>query len=166
MEPSRWLTLGISVFSFLISLSTWIYTFATQRKRFSVKVLFFRTSGFSAYMFLSIENKSRLPIAITNFSLLFDSGVTANCTPIPKEVISARDNQNRPIPGARKDSTALPIQIASLGAAPCIVLFEDIPEEIPLSSMHLNLRISTNRGRIAKIKLQLPQDWASRTDIP
>ena len=63
-------------------------------------------------------------------------------------------------------STAMPIQLSALESVSCIVLFEDIPEAVPLSATLLTFQISTNRGRIAKRKLELPQDWSDQKEIP
>ena len=62
-------------------------------------------------------------------------------------------------------STAMPIQLQSLGGAMILVLFESLPEAVPTDATSLNLVICTNRGRPRKMKLSLPVGWADPRNI-
>lgn len=160
-----WITFGIAVASFLMSLPSWIYTFIAQRKRLSFKIQAFKYKENLAYMYLMIENRSRLPVSITGISLEQGESRTP-CAPIPKTVSSTIMKTAGNTDVVYHYSTAMPIQLSALESVSCIVLFEDIPEAVPLSAKLLTFQISTNRGRIAKRKLELPQDWSDQKEIP
>ena len=160
------IALWISIISFLMSFASWVRTFITEMNRLRFSIQSFHSKGSTAYMFLMIENRSRLPVAISQISLIID-GKSVNCEPFSKEVITGTKKvKKNTVETTPMCSAPLPIQIAGLSSMSCIVLFEDIPSEIPSLSTHLNFEVSTNRGRKAKTKLQLPAGWAGRTDIP
>ena len=160
-----WVTFGIAVAGFLMSLASWFHTFITQRKRLSFKIQLFRYKEDSAYMYLMIENRSRLPVSITGISLKQGKSKTP-CVQIPKTVSSTTRKTAGNTDVVYQYSTAIPIQLSALESVSCIVLFEGIPEAVPPSATHLTFQISTNRGRIAKRKLQLPQGWSGQKEIP
>lgn len=160
------IALWISVISFLMSAASWVRTFIVERKCLRFSVQSFHSKGRTAYMFLMIENCSRLPIAVSQVAMEIDEKIV-NCVPFAKEVITGTKTVGgRVIEKAPMCSAPLPIQIAGLSSTSCIVLFEDIPSEIPRLSTHLNFEVSTNRGRKVKTTLQLPEGWADRTEIP
>lgn len=160
------LALQISVISFLMSLTSWIRVFFVERKNIRLSIQFFRKKNRTAYMYLMIENKSRLPIAVSNIEMV-QGNKKIGCVQISKEVITNIKKAGGKIIGISPVySTQLPVQMSGLSAVSCIVLFEDIPLEIPPTSTHLNFEVSTNRGKKVKKKLQLPAGWASRNDIP
>lgn len=160
------IALWISVISFLMSSASWVRTFIVERKYLRFSVQSFHSKGHTAYMFLVVENCSRLPIAISQIAMDIGEKIV-NCVPFAKEVITGTKTvSGRVVEKAPMCSAPLPIQIAGLSSTSCIVLFEDIPSEIPRLSTHLSFEVSTNRGGKVKTKLQLPVGWADRTDIP
>lgn len=161
----NWVTFGIAVAGFLMSLGSWIYTFVTQRKRLSFKIQVFKYKENLAYMYLMIENRSRLPVSITGIFLKQGKNRTS-CTQIPKTVLSTTRKTACNTDVVYQYSTAIPIQLSSLESVSCIVLFEDIPEVVQSSATHLTFQISTNRGRKVKRKLALPQDWNDQNGTP
>lgn len=160
------LSVWVASISFVMSLVTWIRTFIVEHKNIKLKVQFFRTKNCTAYMFLLVENKSRLPIAISDI-ILRQGKECIHCRPFPTEIITGNRKVNgKVVEKPPKCSDSIPIQLNGLSSKSCIVLFEDIPTDIPPTSTHLNFEVSTNRGMRAKRKLQLPEEWASQTDIP
>lgn len=149
-----------------MSFASWVRTFVTERNRLRFSIQSFHSKGFTSYMFLMIENRSRLPVAISQISMIV-SGKRVNCVPFAKEVISGIKKVNgNSVEKPPMCSAPIPIQLSGLSSTSCIVLFEGIPSEIPRTATHLNFEVSTNRGRKAKTKLQLPEGWAARIDIP
>ena len=160
-----WVTFGIAIAGFLMSLGSWVHTFITQRKRLSFKIQFFRYKENSAYMYLMIENRSRLPVSITGIALKQSKSIVP-CVQIPKTVSSTTRKTAGNTDVVYQYSTAIPIQLSALESVSCIVLFEGIPEVVPPSATHLTFQISTNRGRKVKRKLALPQDWHDQKGTP
>lgn len=160
------LSVWIASISFVMSLVTWIRTFIVEHKNIKIKVQFFRVKEHTAYMFLLVENKSRLPIAISDI-VLRQGKERIHCRPFPTEIITRTLKVNgKVVEKPPKCSDSIPVQLNGLSSKSCIVLFEDIPEEILPTSTRLNFEVSTNRGMRVKRKLQLPEEWASQTDIP
>lgn len=155
------IALWISVITFVMSAASWIRVFLVERRRLRFTVQLFKAREHTAYMVLMIENKSRMPIAISRISLKLN-GKLADCTPFPAKVIGTKSADVE----TSTYSAKIPIQLDGLSSTSCIVLFEDIPSEIPSLSTHLNFEVLTNRGRTVKKTLQLPQGWASREYIP
>ena len=160
------IALWISVISFIMSAASWVRTFIVERKCLRFSVQSFHSSGHTAYMFLMIENCSRLPVAVSQISMNLDKEII-NCVPFETEVITGTKTiSGKVVEKPPMCSAPLPIQLAGLSSTTCIVLFEDIPSEIPRLATHLNFEVLTNRGMKVKTKLQLPEGWASRTEIP
>ena len=160
------IALWVSVISFLMSAASWVRTFIVERKCLRFSVQSFHSKGRTAYMFLLIENCSRLPVAVSQISMKFGKKII-NCVPFETEVITrVKTVSGEVIEKPPMCSAPLPIQLAGLSSTSCIVLFEDIPSEIPRLATHLNFEVSTNRGRKVKTTLQLPEGWADRTEIP
>lgn len=165
MSTIDWVTFWIAVAGFMMSLASWVHTFITQRKKLAFKIQFFRNKEKLAYMYLMIENRSRLPISITGIFLMLGGNKTP-CAQIPKVVTSTKRKTASTTDVTYQCSTAIPIQLSSLESASCIVLFEDIPVDVPPFATHLTFQISTNRGRRVKKKLELPRGWVDQKDIP
>lgn len=160
------ISVWIASISFVMSLVTWIRTFIVEHKNIKLKVQFFRANDRTAYMFLLVENKSRLPIAISDI-IIRQGKERAHCCPFPTEIITGqRKVSGKLIEKPPKCSDSIPIQLNGLSSKSCIVLFEDIPLAIPQTSTHLNFEVLTNRGMKVRKKLPLPEGWASRNDIP
>lgn len=158
------ITLAIAIAGFLLSLSSWVYTFATQRKNIKVKLLSFQASDTTAYSHVMFVNYSRLAIAITDICLTFGKE-TVHCSALPTWTYTFT-KKDRSTGTSHKDffSTKLPIEISPLGAANCLVLFQALPRTIPQTATHLSLVICTNRGRAARMTLPLPPGWAGQNN--
>lgn len=159
-------TFLIAVAGFAMSMASWVHTFVTQRKKFDVEIVAAKSYADVTYLHLIIQNKSRLPVAITRISLLLN-GMWFNCTPIPVMVSATeRKRGSEVIKRTEEYSTALPIQLSSLGATNCLVLFEGLPYLPSDDATHLTLSIYTNRGKAVKRSLELPAEWASQRKVP
>lgn len=170
-------TLWISLVSLALSMSTWVRTFIAEHRRLRFSIQLLQAKDGTAYMRLVIENKSRLPIAISKITLLQKRSSShlgkicfgynrTDCAFFPKEVVI----RVKRIHGKYEDlppiySESLPISLDGLSSKSCIVLFEDIPEAIPQTATHLTLEILTNRGMTTRKKLRLPTEWVSHNDI-
>lgn len=155
------ITFVIAVAGFLMSLATWVKDFVSQRKNLAGRILGIKSYANVTYMDLALENRSRLPIAITHFRLLLGEKIF-DCAPLPT-LVSAKEQRrgNELVKRTEEYSTALPIQLLSLGATNCLVLFERLPVLPPNDATHLTLLIGTNRGKEVRMTLPLPEGWAS-----
>ena len=142
----EWITFGIAVAGFLMSLATWIHTFLSQRKNIRIRITECKSDDEITLCFVHIENKSRLPIAITRIVLLSEQN-EVDCVPFPtwglddtrrsgKEIISRKSYY----------SMQMPIAISALGAVSGYVLFQSDQRMIPDDAKLLNLKVYTNRG--------------------
>ena len=155
-------TFIIAIVGFLLSLTSWIKDFVTQRVRLDVRISAANANSScpGIFCFLAIANRSRLPILITNIEIAQSGGQTA-CVPVPKRVLEHTRTIGKEVVERRSEySTAMPVQLQSLGGAMILVLFESLPEAIPTDATSLNLVICTNRGKPKRMTLPLPKDWA------
>lgn len=161
MSIMDWITFGIAVAGFLMSLATWVKDFITQRKHIEGKVLNIKSYQSVTYIDLLIENRSRLPISITDISLFLGDSAY-RCTPLPKLILEhTKSRKGEVYERTMKYSTPMPIQISNLGATTVVALFEGMKRLPPDDATHLNLSISTNRGSPVKMTLELPEGWAA-----
>lgn len=158
----NWITFGIAVVSFFMSLASWIKDFITQRKHIECKILEIKSYQDITFFRMIIENRSRLPIAIARMILVVNDK-KFDCTLKPT-IISEQVRRVRKEVIDRKTefSQAFPIQLLELGAINGIILFEKMQELPENSATHLTFLISTNRGNPMKMILELPEGWASQ----
>lgn len=160
-------TFVIAIAGFLLSLTSWIKDFITQRVRLDVRISAANANSRrpGIFCYLAITNRSRLPITITNIVLDQESGQTA-CVAVPKHVIErTRKEGNIVVDRQSERSTAMPVQLQSLGGAMILVLFESLPEAVQTDATSLNLVICTNRGKPRKMTLPLPMGWNDPRNI-
>ena len=154
------LTLIIAIAGFLMSLISWVRDIVTQRVRLDVQITGANTNtknpGLLCY--LSIVNRSRLPITITSLAIS-QSEVLTYCVPVPKRVLEHTHKiGNTVVEYKSAYSTPLPIQLQGLGGMLVLTQFEGLQEAIQTDSKSLNLVVYTNRGRPKKMTLQLPEE--------
>ena len=160
-------TFVIAIAGFLLSLTSWIKDFVTQRVRLDVQITTAgRNEALSAiFCYFAIANRSRLPISITNIELS-QPGTQIACVPVPKLVFEGLRKEGSYVVERRPEySTAMPVQIQSLGGVTVLAQFEHLPEKIPADATSLNLVICTNRGRPKRMTLPLPKDWDDPRNI-
>lgn len=156
------ITFWIAVVSFAMSLASWVKDWLTQRKRLKARIVFMNALEHTVHMYLMLENKSRLPIAVTNIELILNENRTP-CVPLPTLFFrQSKRSGDKVIEQRSEFSTALPIQLPGLGALTALVRFEKLEQTLPPDATHLTLLISTNRGRKARKTLALPQAWADQ----
>lgn len=148
------ITLILAIWGALGSFASWVYTFASQRKNISVRIIENDITE-ACLFYILFENKSRLPIAITNISLLVDSK-EVYCEPISTLAFEyTRRSKGEVVERIQRYTLALPITLSSLGATSGYVYFDTAPDEQLLSSRSATLKIYTNRGKAFQKKLEL-----------
>lgn len=153
-----WITFGIAVAGFLMSLATWVHTFLSQRRNVGIRITEFRADEKIALFFIHIENKSRLPIAITRI-VLISNQEKVDCEPFPTWVLDSTHKIGKEIISQRSYySMQMPIAISSLGAVSGYVLFQADQCMIPDDAKLANLQVYTNRGRSKILSIPLPSE--------
>lgn len=156
------ITLWIAVIGFIMSTATWISTLASKRRNLKGKILKIKSYADITYIYLLLENRSSLPIAVTQI-ILHQELEDNQCSPLPTEVSHHIYRDGDAIYHCRAElSTQLPIQIPSLSAMTALVLFERLTQLPPDDATHLNLEVLTNRGKEIRAKLPLPKGWADQ----
>ncbi len=154
--------LVVSIISLILSLSNWLYSFYTQRKNLHFKIHEAKSKDGVTFLFMQIENLSRLPIAITRICLIAD-GQHIDCTVNPKLIYeNTRKSGKEVIERRFVYSLQIPIEIPSLGAVSGYILFEDSQCGLSPNAKRANFQICTNRGKALEIELSLPADWCSK----
>ncbi len=146
----------VSVLAFIMSSLTWIMAFVRQRKRVSIKANVYELRVDVHIFHLSIENKSRLPIAISLISVS-DARIRLECDIVPAMVYSKAIRVKDEIVEQRKyDSFSFPINIPALASVSGFLVFRDIQPNPKAFSTEVTFRLFSNRGRPVKKKLSLP----------
>ena len=166
MTAMDWTTFVIAVASLFLSILIWIKDLVSQRRKLLGRILVIESYADCIFFDLLLENRSRLPIAITQIEL-FINGKYNLCSQIPKIVSEhTRKKGHDVIERITKRSVQLPIQISGLGANESIILFENLKESLSIDATNLTIRVSTNRGRPFEMILPLPEDWIYQRKIP
>ena len=138
----EWITFGIAVAGFLMSLATWILTFLSQRKNIGIRITECKSDDEITLCFVHIENKSRLPIAITRIVLLSGEN-EVDCVPFPTWVLDDTRRSGKEIISRKSYySMQMPIAISALGAVSGYVLFQSDQRMLPDDAKLLNLKVA------------------------
>lgn len=158
-------TFAIAVVGFLMSLASWIKDFISQRQNLAGHILGMKSYADVTYIYLELENRSRLPVAVTSIDLIFNHSIYT-CTAIPKLVSSTtKRSKTEIIKYTEELSTPIPIQLQQLGATVALVLFEKVNPLPPDDTTALTLVVHTNRGKPIQMTLELPAEWACQRNI-
>lgn len=162
MSAMDWLTFAIAVAGFILSATIWAKELVSQRKNLSGRILDITVYNNFVVLRILFENRSRLPIAITQIELVIN-GQRFACSQTPKLVFERMERTNGKVTESTKEfSVRLPIQIAELGANESLVFFGHLPATPQDDATHLTLRLSTNRGKPIEMRFELPAGWADR----
>ena len=163
MKTMDMITFVIAVASFLMSLSSWVYSIITNRKNISIVIRDIKTYNNTTILNMSFENKSQLPISITRIAMVVHGSKTdCTVTDVPMIEINKKNGDGSIYGYDELRCLPIPIHLSELGSAGGFILFENVPDLPEPSSTHLTLLIATNRGRAIEKQFPLPQDWASR----
>jgi len=153
-------TLLLSIIGTLGTVYTLISTLIFQRKSLRIEVLGFSVNPDRAdgLMYITVENLSRLPIAITSIEIVF-SDVFIPCS---HESVRIGEHIRR-IGGETVErgphySINFPIKLSSLGASSGYLHFDNIPRTLSELPKEVTLQVQTNRGSVKKSKLSIHQE--------
>lgn len=148
----------LSVIGLLGGLSSWIYIWLGNKPKFKCVILSKKVTPEGLLLYVSFSNESRLPIALTKIDLIVgNSRVT--CVQFPEKVFEIIQKTKDVITHKEKHfSMQIPINISGLSATSGFVYFRFGLNTVPPISNVLTLEVSTNRGGINIISLELPPD--------
>lgn len=160
------LTTIIAIGGFIISCIALTKTFMQERVKLRGTVTALHTYQDNMLLRLMLENHSTLPVAVTGIDVDFGEK-HYSCEPISRVVFAKRHLKNgKEVSCEPTKSTQLPVQLQGLGASPTILAFSGVPETPQPSATHLSFSVHTNRGKTVKMRLALPEQWASQKIFP
>ena len=150
-------TFAIALIGCLGSLYTLISASVANRQNLDFRILgHFIPESQSIILYISFENKSRLPVSITGISVIYNE-IPYPCQEIPVKVYETTTRRNRTEILSHHEyfSMSIPIFLPGLGGTSGYVYFE-APEEIfQPDTTHLTFQVTTNRGKAIKRTLPL-----------
>lgn len=150
-------TFLIAVAGFCLSIVTFVQNMSANRKRLKISLSSIGYAQDIMCVRLSIENRSQLPVSITDIVYRTDK-TRYHCSPDPKLLCQFEKRRNGVIISQESTySSELPIHLPALGAFNDLLLFEGLKTLPENSSKRLTFEISTNRGRTLRRKLELPE---------
>lgn len=155
-------TFWIAVIGFFMSLSTWVKDLITQRVRLRARIVgCFELDQWDRpflYLYLLIENLSRLPVSITNVLLAVDDAEMP-CQAISELAYSLTETSGDDVTRRHEVYTdGLPVQLPTLGAQRVLLCFPNLPHAFPRDATQATLEVRTNRGNPKQMTLELPPD--------
>lgn len=152
------ITLALAILGSIGTLTSWTHTLLGNRKNLNVRVVgqrFSEMNNDSLLLYMSFENKSRLPIAITSIGIKINE-ITYTCTEIPIVTFQETTRCKGEILSHHEyTSIPLPISLSGLGATSGYVYFEFPGADFEFDATHLNFQLTTNRGRSIEKTLSL-----------
>lgn len=147
------ITLAIAIFGAVGTIATWITTALHSRKHIAVHIVKAYQYNNKLILYLSFQNKSRLPISIDSITLVTEDS-NYFCNTIQHIIFTITPKTGKTIAG-KSDITSIlfPINLSSLGGASGYVEFDFPQEASKRLSTHLNLQVQTNRGALPKMQL-------------
>lgn len=145
----------LSIVAIVISLSTFVYTIWTKKKR--IKIEFYDTYFYKEYdkaytlvIECCISNRSSNPINISSMSVIFDDknlkaisvplGIRGNSFPTLNQIVAFEDK-----------SITLPLKLDPYDSHETFLLFPYCPDEVkPISKTKVKLAFNTSRGIVKK----------------
>lgn len=154
------ITLIIAVFGALGTIVNWILNFYHTRKNIDIKIIKISHMNHSLLTFITIQNKSRLPISINCITAQIE-GHSYSGFAVPPYNLKIKETTENGITGIKEyQSIPFPINLGSLSGTSGYIFFDTLKYDAGSLSTPLTVLVSTNRGNVMKMKLP----WAEWTD--
>lgn len=152
------ITLFLSIIGTVGTLYTLISTMVFQRKNLHIKVHAFSVIRDMGIMYVTVENRSRLPIAITSLEIEV-SNTFISCCHEPKRIAErVRKIGGEVVSRSEYYSMTFPISLSSLAATSGYLCFGNIPDNVSAHPTEVTFQVQTNRGTLMKRKLSISQE--------
>lgn len=154
------ITLIIAVFGAFGTIVTWISNYCHARKNIDIQIIKIAHMENALMAYITIQNKSRLPISINCISAQID-GHSYSGFAVPPYTLNFKTYSADKITGTREyQSIPFPINLGSLSGTSGYIFFDTPKCDVESLSTPLTVLVSTNRGNLMKMKLP----WAEWTD--
>lgn len=132
------------------------YTFISQRRKILLSIHYYNYKNKSLIMYVSFTNCSRLPISITNMSIV-QNGICYPCVYVPTKVLDYTHTIGKEIVGHKEImSIQFPVSLLALAGSSGYLYFDTLPDTYPDDPKEVTLEVSTSRGKAKKMKLSVP----------
>lgn len=151
------ITLALSIFGAVGTLLSWIFSAVQNRQNIKIEIVGHRISRKNNFLlvYMLFENKSHLPILITNISVKLGS-TWYPCRKFPSIVFFESLKQKDEITFHNEHySLSFPIYIISLGGSSGYIYFDFPESSLPPDATYLTFQFSANRGKAIEMKLSL-----------
>ncbi len=148
------ITLAIALLGAVGTVSSWIYRFFSSRKKLDISLLKVFEPHKSLVVYVSFQNRSRLPISINTIGVVFGERVY-QCEPVAHVVYSSEVN-GRKVSEIR--TMSFPVNLSPLSGSSGFVEFELPSDELKNLSTRLTLQVSSNRGNPTRTIFSL-REW-------
>lgn len=149
------ITLVLSIFGSVGTLTTWFVSFIKNRKKFSIIVNGYRFDSQGLLLYVQIINRSYLSLSISDISIKLSNQIIYT-DKIPVKVLETTIRKGLEVIEHKADySMSFPVQLSPLGGCSGYLNFsfeKDIPQ---LPSNTVTAVIHSNRGLPCRRKLKL-----------
>lgn len=147
------ITLALSIFGSAGTLISAILSFIRSRKRISITVPKLYRNDSSIWLYVLIENNSRLPISVNSISMRFNDELFY-ASQISQKILEVTQRTGNTITDKKEYfSIQFPISLPALSGTSGYLYFEIPATFFENSSTQLCFQVGTNRGMIKKTKL-------------
>lgn len=147
------ITLALSIFGSVGTLTSAILSFIRSRKRISITIPKLYHNNSSMWLYVIIENNSRLPISINSVSACF-SDKLFHSSQIPQKILEVTQQTGNIVTDKKEYfSIKFPISLPALSGTSGYLYFEVPATFLESPSTQLCFQVGTNRGVIKKTKL-------------
>lgn len=151
------ITFILALIGSLGTIVNWLRLFIVNNKNFNIRPVAYRSKDNITLFYLLFENKSRMPISITELSVQIN-GVYYPCRYLPEIVTSSHRTIGKEIVSSHDYfNIAFPVQLGALGATSGYVLFI-LPKDIQMpDSKTLTFLVTSNRGKAVEKIISVDQ---------
>lgn len=138
----EFVTFGIAIAGFFMSLTTWIREFWMRRNRIEVSVLDYSWPLGTVHLFVLLQNKSTLPASVAKISVKLD-GKWFDCELDPKKI--------KEIPGAGLITSPLfPLAVPPQSFLSAYLEFLNAPDMQLSPGKKIAFQVHTSRGIVTR----------------
>lgn len=155
-----WITLGIAIAGFVMSLLSWVYTALTHRKQISLVIdkTLFSISTNELVLYVQFLNRSRLAIAISDVQVVLDGDLISCDKDIKIYHTSVHKFAGSQ---AMKDfyTQPFPLQLQGLGGSNAVLLFALPPNSGINLSKSVTIKVLSNRGALPEKRYDIRPEY-------
>lgn len=155
------ITLAIALFGALGNIINWIMNYYSFQRKITIHINKISHFGNAVVAYVTIQNKSRLPISINDISLKTNGKIYTGFH-IPQLTLKIKRRTGDTITAEREYSCmTFPVNLGSLSGVSGYLFLDTSKEDSETLSTLLTFEVSTNRGNSFETKSLLAEwtDW-------